>query len=260
MRARGLAALAFVAVLAGDSGGRAQAPGVVAAAATVLTAAEFPVERPEPTHLGPLGDGVLVWFELEAPVSWRDAATASDGKRSPSPRVTFPSLGLGALVSAQSGLFLRMSLALGVDLVGATAGGDAPTTSPRYGGQRWEVLLDFGYALHVGDWGRLGLTLGWHGLSGPLTRNSSLASSLYFLAAPDPDVFAFMLRVTPMQLVAANERNFLSPLTLEARFIAAPFSVGVEAQWIDAPRPGDEDIPSRGFAFIFRVGYGDSGD
>ncbi len=251
-------------VWAGGSGGRAHAHVPVAAvvAAAGLAVSELPVEPLEPTEAprGRLGDGVLVWFELEAPVSWRGATTASDGKPSPSPRVTFPSLGLGALVSAQSGLFARMSLALGVDLVGATAGRDAPTTSPRYGGQRWEVLLDFGYALHLGDWGRLGLTLGWHGLSGPLTRNSSLASSLYALVAPDPDVFAFMLRVTPMQLVAANERYFLSPLTIESRFIAAPFSVGVEAQWIDAPHSGDEDIPSRGFALIFRVGYGDSGD
>jgi hypothetical protein len=250
-----------VAVLAGGSGGRAAAPGV-AAAAVALAAAGLPLEPPasHQPHQGPLGDGVIVWFELEAPISWRDATTASDGKSSPSPRVTFPSIGMGALVSAQRGMFLRMSLALGVDLVAATAGRDAPTTSPRYGGQRWEVLLDFGYALHLGDWGRLGLTLGWHGLSGALTRNSSLAASLYALIAPDPEVFAFMLRVTPMQLVAANERNFLSPLAIESRFIAAPFSVGVEAQWIDVPRPGDADIPSRGFALIFRVGYGDSGD
>jgi hypothetical protein len=213
-----------------------------------------------PSHHGRLGDGALAWFELEAPVSWRVATVASDGKAAPSPRVTFPSLNLGVLASAEWGLLVRMSLALGIDLVEAAGGGEAPTTSPRYGGQRWEVLLDFGYAVNVGDWGRLGLTLGWHGLSGPLTKNSSLAASLYGVVAPEPDTFAFMLRVTPMQLVAANERDFLSPLTIESRFIYGPVSLGIEGQWIDAPRPGDEDIPSRGFALLFRLGYGQSSD
>jgi hypothetical protein len=186
---------------------------------------------------------------LEVPVSWR----ASSDETIPSLRVSFSGFEYSWLIAAASGFVHRGNFAAAVDLFGVLS--DDVTLSPRFGGQHVELGLDFGFAFALGDTARLGLTAGWHGVAGPITKNSSLALSAIFASCPDEGV-AFSVRVTPVQLLAANERELMSPLTVDVRVMLGILALGLEVQYIAPPEPGDEDIPAEAMAFILRFGAG----
>ena len=186
---------------------------------------------------------------LEVPVSWRD----SSDKTIPSLRASFPGFEYSWLIAAASGFVHRGNLAAAVDILGVFS--DDVTLSPRFGGQHVELGLDFGFSFALGDTTRLGLTAGWHGVVGPITKNSSIALSAIFASYLD-DGLALSVRVTPVQLFAANERELMSPLTVDVRVMLGVLALGLEFQYIAPPEPGDQDIPAEAMAFILRFGAG----
>jgi hypothetical protein len=186
---------------------------------------------------------------LEVPVSWRD----SNDEAIPSLRASFPGFEYSWLIAAASGFVHRGNIAAAVDILGVFS--DDVTLSPRFGGQHVELGLDFGFAFSLGDTTRLGLTAGWHGVVGPITKNSSIALSAIFASYLDDEV-GLSVRVTPVQLLAANERELMSPLTVDVRVMLGILALGLEIQYIAPPEPGDEDIPAEAMAFIFRFGAG----
>ena len=199
----------------------------------------------------------MFWNGAEVGVSHRDsAALGLDTDRYAPTRFTWPGLELGALGGQRTGLGARLAVAVAFDLPGAFD--DDVSNSARFGGLHLEAALEALANLALGPDLVLSLGAGWHGLSGPLTKNSSLALSLY-LASP-PDAFAgtaWFLRVTPAQLFASNERELLSPLAVELR-VALPGGVvlGAEGQWVPAPGADTEDTPAEGWALFLRVGVG----
>lgn len=222
-----------------------------------------PSEPPSPSH-DPSGPSrsddrglIFGWWSLEIPISWRDVPDdlRVRGDEAPALRVDFPGVEFG-LVWSGGPLLARFAAGAAFDGIGALSGDT--TLSPRFGGQRLELGLDFGFALALGEDTRLGLSAGWHGMAGPLTKNSSLALSAHLLMLIDSRQ-AFALRVTPVQLLASNERMLLSPLSVDLRFFTSGLGLGVELQYIGAPEADDEDIPAEGFACILRLGTGHGG-
>ncbi len=111
--------------------------------------------------------------------------------------------------------------------------------------------------------GRVSLAVGagWQGIVGPLTENSSLALSLYVIGPPHGrhDV-GWYARVTPVQLLAANEREVLSPLAVDARFVfAGGLYLGFELQYVRAPAADTQDTPAEGWMIALRFGAGRTG-
>jgi len=107
-----------------------------------------------------------------------------------------------------------------------------------------------------------GIGAGYQGLKGPITDNSSLSISAMLGYFPDDsDDPGFYLRVTPLQLIPANERWVMSPLTVELRMVLGNvLMVGLEAQYIEAPGDGISDTPAEAFAGVLKLGFGQMGD
>jgi len=192
---------------------------------------------------------LMASWNLEVPISWRD----SSDDAIPSLRAAFPGYEANWLVAASSGFLHRGNIAMAVDMAGVIS--NDVTLSPRFGGQHVEMTLDFGFSFELGDATRFGLTAGWHGVVGPITKNSSIALSAIFASYLEEDV-GLSVRVTPVQLLAANERQLMSPLTVDVRVMLGMLALGLEVQYIGPPEPGDEDIPAEAMAFILRFGIG----
>lgn len=196
-------------------------------------------------------------FDLAVAVSHRDSpALGLPEDAFPSLRVAGPGVSLqNLLFQTDGGLLLRTSVSVLPDA--AAALDDALVSTARHGGQVWEGAAELGLAFSVGDDDLLGVTLGWHGLAGPLLLNSSLAASLYWIHMPEePEAFGWSLRVTPAQFIPANERVLMSPLSVDWRMAVDGFGLGLEVQWVGAPKAGEEDIPGEGIAAIIRLGFG----
>ncbi len=201
--------------------------------------------------------GTMTSFDFVLAISHRDSvAIGLPESAFPSLRVAGPGLSINSLLfETDGGLLLRTSVGVLPDFMAALD--DALVSTSRHGGQMWEAAAELGLGLAVGGDDILGLTLGWHGLSGPLLLNSSLAASLHWLHMPeDPGGFGWTLRVTPAQFVPANERMFLSPLSIDWRMAVDGFSFGLELQWVGAPKASEDDIPAEGMAAIVRFGAG----
>ncbi|MCC6622054.1 MAG: hypothetical protein IT385_12400 [Deltaproteobacteria bacterium] len=194
---------------------------------------------------------------LELPMSSRDTkALGLDEDRFPSFNTAGPGFGF-SMVFGETGSWLGRFALWGSPAWGSLLMEGEETSSPRFGAQHWEAALEYGLNLGLDEGTALGLTLGWTGLSGPITKNSSLSASLVFASvADDVDDVSFTLRVTPVQLFAANERWLNSPFTAEAMLMVGGFAFGAELQYIQAPEAGDEDIPAEAWALILRLGIG----
>lgn len=196
-------------------------------------------------------DGFLfAQFGSELIVSTRDTA-GRDTRTHPATRVTGPGLAMD-FVYKIDGFLGRTTLAATWGW-GGIFGSDA-TDAARWGASHLEAAFEFGFAF--GDAFVVGLMGGWTGLSGPLTLNSSLSMSALVGMPPARDGdFGWLLRVTPVQLFAANERELLSPLMVDLHLLPVPgLGVTLGFQWIDAPRPGDEDIPAAGWSLALKIG------
>lgn len=216
-------------------------------ATTVAPPRPPPTYRPEPT------DGFLfMQFGSELIVSSRDTG-GRDEDVFPATRVTGPGLAMDFVFKAD-GFISRTAFAATYDL-GGIFSGDA-TSSARWGASHLEAAFEFGYA--AGSDFILGFMAGWTGMSGPLTLNSSLSVSAIVGMAPESlGEFGWLLRATPIQLFAANERELMSPFELELHLSPAEgLGVTLGFQWIGAPEPGDEDIPAEGWALSLSVGSG----
>ena len=204
-----------------------------------------PAYRPEPT------DGFLfMQFGSELIFSTRDTGQR-DPDRVPENRFTGPGLAMDFVVKAD-GFLSRTAFAATYDWAGLF-GGDA-TSSARWGASHLECAFELGYA--SGTDFILGFMAGWTGMSGPLTLNSSLSVSAVFGMVPEvPGDFGWLLRATPIQLFAANERELMSPFEVELHLTPAEgLGITLGFQWIGPPEPGDEDIPAEGFAFSLGIG------
>lgn len=198
-------------------------------------------------------DGFLfMQFGSELIVSSRDTG-GRDEDVFPATRLTGPGLAMDFVFKAD-GFVSRTAFAATYDL-GGIFSGDA-TSSARWGASHLEAAFEFGYA--AGSDFILGFMAGWTGMSGPLTLNSSLSVSAVFGMVPEaPGDFGWLLRATPIQLFAANERELMSPFELELHLSPAQgLGVTLGFQWIGAPEPGDEDIPAEGWALSLSVGSG----
>jgi len=215
-----------------------------------------PGPRPGPSYSRDESFFVGGWF-LEVPLSSRDtAALGLDEARFPSFNYAGPGFGLSMAFGEVGGWIGRFALWASPAWGSLLSEGDE-TTSPRFGAQHWEAAFEYGFNLELGEGTALGLTLGWTGLSGPITKNSSVTASLMFASvADDVDDPSFVLRLTPVQIFAANERMLMSPLAIEAMVLVGGLAVGAEFQQIAAPEAGDEDIPAEAWALILRVGFG----
>ncbi len=205
----------------------------------------------------PKADRLMAWFGTEVVVSHRgvEGPDRPDAVGRDATRLLWGGLDLG-LLGGEPGLWLaRLGAHMTLDWEDVLD--DARDSSPRWGGMHLELALDAYWAPLRGDT-TVAIGAGWHGLSGPLTKNSSLALSALVAHLPeDPAAFAWTLRVTPAQLFASNERQLLSPLTVQWRaVIASRFAVGLELQYVAAPSAGVEDLPAEGFAVLVRFGVG----
>lgn len=213
--------------------------------------APLELRPPPPPPLPP--DGFLfMQFGSEWVFSSRDTA-AFDPNTFPEDRLIGPGLAMDFLFSTE-GLLGRTAFTATYDLAGLFGGDN--TDKAHFGAAHFEAAIEFGYV--AGDDFILGFLAGWTGLSGPLTLNSSLSVSTVIGQVPDVSGgFGWLLCVTPIQLFAANEREFFSPLTVELQVVVAEgLGLSLGFQWIGPPEPGDQDIPAEGFAFSFGVGSG----
>lgn len=196
-------------------------------------------------------DGFLfLQFGSELIVSSRDTA-GRDEDRFPPTRLTGPGLALD-FVFKIDGFLARTAFAATYGW-GGLVSADA-TPAARWGASHLEGAFEVGYA--AGSDFILGFIAGWTGMSGPLTLNSSLSVSAVFGMVPEaPGDFGWLLRATPIQLFAANEREFMSPFEVELHVTPVEgLGISLGFQWIGAPGPGDEDIPAQGWALSFGVG------
>lgn len=209
--------------------------------------------RPPPVYRSEPEDGFLfMQFGSEFIISNRDTG-GRDEDVFPATRFTGPGLAMDFVFKAD-GFISRTTFAATYDL-GGIFSGDA-TSAARWGASHLEAAFEFGYA--AGSDFILGFMAGWTGMSGPLTLNSSLSVSAIMGMAPEAlGEFGWLLRATPIQLFAANERELMSPFELELHLSPAEgLGVTIGFQWIGAPEPGDEDIPAEGWALSLSVGSG----
>ncbi|PKN56018.1 MAG: hypothetical protein CVU56_18260 [Deltaproteobacteria bacterium HGW-Deltaproteobacteria-14] len=220
-------------------------------------------EAPDPRPRAP--DGALVlppiglsWSGAEVAISHRDMTGVFPNNDSPpaDTRVAWAGLDVGALFAMRTGIGFRVAGVAAFDLAAIGDGVDDAT----FGRQHVELDLDVLGTVAVG---RVSLAVGagWQGIVGPLTENSSLALSLYVIGPPHGrhDV-GWYARVTPVQLLAANEREVLSPLAVDARFVfAGGLYLGFELQYVRAPAADTQDTPAEGWMIALRFGAGRTG-
>lgn len=196
-------------------------------------------------------DGFLfMQFGSELIVSSRDTA-GRDEDRFPATRLTGPGLALD-FVFKIDGFLGRTAFAATYGWGGLVSAEATPAA--RWGASHLEGAFEVGYA--AGSDFILGFMAGWTGMSGPLTLNSSLSVSAVFGMVPEaPGDFGWLLRATPIQLFAANERELMSPFEVELHLTPVEgLGINIGFQWIDAPGPGDQDIPAKGWALAFGIG------
>ncbi|TNF37269.1 MAG: hypothetical protein EP329_03625 [Deltaproteobacteria bacterium] len=201
---------------------------------------------------------VLSWSGYELAVSYRDPSVSRRGDvgGDRSLRAAWAGSDLGALATMRTGFGGRLALSAAFDLGALDDAGD----DASLGRQHLELDLELLGTVAVG---RLSCALGvgWQGVTGPITENSSLAVSAYLIGAPyGARDAAWFVRVTPVQLFAANGRELLSPLAVEGRILfASGLYLGVEGQVVRAPDAGTEDTPGAAWALMLRVGVGRTG-
>jgi|GEM_PF-3311778 len=217
-------------------------------------------EAPDPRPRDADGEVVLPpvamsWSGYELAVSYRDPSVSRRGDVGGDRdlRAAWGGSEIGALVTMRTGIGGRLALSAAFDL-GAL---DDDHDDASLGRQHLELDLEILGSVAVG---RLSIALGagWQGIAGPITENSSLALSAYLIGAPySGRDGAWFLRVTPVQLLASNERELLSPLAVELRYLfAGGLYLGVEGQYVRAPAADTEDTPGAAWALMFRVGAG----
>ncbi len=196
-------------------------------------------------------DGFLFGqFGSELVYSHRDTGSRDEATHPPG-RLIGPGLSMDYIYLID-GFLGRTTLAYVTDW-GSLFGTDS-TGAARWGAQRLEAAFEFGFGF--GKDFVFGLTAGWTGLSGPLTLNSSLsATAILGMPPADEHTFGWLLRVTPVQLFASNEREIFSPLAVDLHLSpGGGLGFGLGFQWIGAPELGDEDIPAEGWAVSVKVG------
>lgn len=228
---------------------------ILEAIATALATTPAPPARPaSPKSWTPTRnpkDFVHIAMGLEGVYSSRETGNL-DPNRFPATRLAGPGIDMQYLWMFD-GFLGRMNLAATFDLGGLFD--DQKTSAARWGAQHLEFAFEIGFCF--GDDLRVGVMAGWTGMSGPLTLNSSLSVSAAIAMPPeDEDELGWILRVTPLNLLAANERSLFSPLAIDLDFAVSGIGLGAEFQYIGAPEVGDEDIPAAGWAVLFRFGLG----
>lgn len=228
---------------------------ILEAIATALATTAAPPARPaSPKSWTPTRnpkDFVHIAMGLEGVYSSRET-DGLDPDRFPATRLAGPGIDMQYLWMFD-GFLGRMNLAATFDLGGLFD--DQKTSAARWGAQHLEFAFELGFCF--GDDLRVGVMAGWTGMSGPLTLNSSLSVSAAIAMPPeDEDELGWILRVTPLNLLAANERSLFSPLAIDLDFAVSGIGLGAEFQYIGAPEVGDEDIPAAGWAVLFRFGLG----
>ncbi|MCA9514173.1 MAG: hypothetical protein KC635_04465 [Myxococcales bacterium] len=231
------------------------APLLVAVADAV---AATPAPPSLPPKVGDTGGFAMLWYGVTGILSWRDVEETPEGLPAPSPRFAM-GFDFGGLLGVDAGWLYRFHLGFAWDLVhGLSEAADRTSSAARYGGSAVTAQIDAGYGVDLDESSRLGLLVGWHGVSGPITENSGLAASLVYSRAPVDDSVGVFARLTPIQPLSANGRDLFSPLTAEVRlfFDHAAFMAGLELQWIDTASAAAREIPGEGFALFLRIGSG----
>jgi hypothetical protein len=213
---------------------------------------------PEPERVSAYPNDVG-WFSLDLALalSWRDMDNLGRSPDAfPATRVAGPGIGFESMfVEPEGGPLVRWAMGAAPDIA-ALFDSDLESTA-RFGGQVFWGHFDLGFGGRVADRHYIGGAMGWHGVAGPLLLNSSASLSLLWVLIPESTHdFGMMARLTPLQLLASNERWALSPLSLDIRAAFDGLTFGLELQWVAPPQPGDEDIPATGWAAILRVGFG----
>jgi len=224
----------------------------------VATPKPGPKPTPSPSH-STYRDawGGFTSVDLAVAVSYRDTKALGRSEESfPSLRVAGPGVSVGTTsFETDGGLMFRYQAGLLPDFAGLF--NDKTKSSARWGAQAWEAAVDVGLGAAVGEDDVIGLTVGWHIQAGPLLINSSIAAAFHWIHMPeDPEEFGWALRVTPLQLIPANERWLMSPLSVDLRLLGDDISFGFEFQWVGKPKPGEQHIPGEGVAAFIRLGFG----
>lgn len=212
-----------------------------------------PAPTPTPPASGRRGTMHFIgWWETEVALSHRDSDR--DTSRWPDTRVTYLGLGMGFLNAKISGFSWNWRAAVGGSFDWRGAFGPRANT-PEYGGQHWFLDADAGLGFGMGRRTSLTFGPGWHGTSGPITRNAGFTVGAMLLHLPEDDeALGWSLRVTPLFLMTRNNMNVMAPLMAEFRlFVGSALTMGVEFQYID-PEADAKRTPAKAWATIFKFG------